>query len=170
MTEQNLAAVAAAPDETRFKDLMIEEILATIALAIVVGSVSWGVLTRYVLTTPANWSGELASIGFAWAVFLGSAAAFRRSSHIVIDTFLFIFPPAMARGMQIASALVTLVVLVVMTGLAARFTLSTLHVPTTVLRLPQATIYAAAAVGFGLMALRHVMASYENLFKKAWTK
>ncbi|MGV6874778.1 TRAP transporter small permease [Pseudochelatococcus sp. B33] len=160
------AAAAAAPVSTRFSDLMIEEILATVALTAVVCSVSWGVVTRYVLPTPANWTSELAAIGFAWAVFLGAAAAFRRSGHIVIDTFLFLVPPGVARLVQILAALITLAVLGAVSFLAIRFTLSTLDIPTTVLRLPQATLYAAAAVGFLLMTVRHAVRSYEVLFQK----
>jgi len=150
----------------RFRELTLEEILATLALIVVVGSVSWGGLTRYVMPHPANWTSEMSSIGFAWAVFLGSAAAFRRGGHIMIDTILMILPSGAARLVQIMAALITLLVLAVISVLAIRFTLSTTDIPTTVLRLPQAVIYAAAAVGFCLMTLRHVSWCYETFLKR----
>jgi TRAP-type transport system small permease protein len=152
---------------TLFKELMLEEALATIALMIVVLSVTWGVLTRYVTATPASWSGELASIMFAWAVFLGAAAAFRRSGHIAIDSFVQLMPERAAYVLRLLSATITFVTLALVTYLAVRFTISTTDTPTTILRWPQAVIYAAAAVGFGSMTIRHVMASCETLFKKA---
>ncbi|MFS2327724.1 TRAP transporter small permease [Brucella sp. H1_1004] len=157
----------AGQSRTLFADLMLEEVLATIALLIVILSVTWGVVTRYVTATPASWSGELASIMFAWAVFLGSAAAFRRSGHIAIDSFLHLVPERAAYAMRILAALITFLTLFIVTCLATNFTLSTMDTPTTILRWPQAVVYAAAAVGFGAMTIRHVTASYETLFKKA---
>ena len=54
-----------------------EEIVACTALTVVVLSTSWGVFTRYVSAQPATWSAEIAAVGFCWAIFLGSAAAFK---------------------------------------------------------------------------------------------
>ena len=164
MTQQS--DTKAGQSRTLFSDLMLEEALATIALALVILSVTWGVLTRYVTATPASWSGELASIAFAWAVFLGAAAAFRRSGHIAIDTFLCIVPKPAAYILRLASAFITFATLLVVTYLAIRFTVSTTDTPTTILRWPQAIIYAAAGVGFGSMTIRHAVVSYETLFKK----
>lgn len=154
--------MSAAPPEiapkTRFCDLYFEEYAAAIALLFVVASVSWGVITRYVSHTPAIWTGETARIAFAWAVFLGSAAGFKRREHIVIDVFLPLLPPFLARMVLRAADLIVLVVLVVITVLSVRFTISTYQAMTTVLRLPQSVIYGAAAVGFALMTLRHIQA------------
>ena len=165
MTEQS--DTKAGHSRTLLAELLLEEVLATLALAIVILAVTWGVLTRYVTSTPASWSGELASIAFAWAVFLGAAAAFRRSGHIAIDTYLYLVPQRAAFTLRLMSAAITLATLAVVTYLAIGFTLSTTDVPTTILRWPQATIYAAAAVGFGAMTVRHAMSSFETLFRKA---
>lgn len=155
MTIEQTGADAGAPPRVR---LLAEEILAAIALAVVIASVSWGVLTRYILERPANWTSELASICFAWSVFLGAAAAFARSENISIDAFINLLPDVLRRGVRIAADLFVLAVLVLVAFLAARFTLSTMDVPTTVLRVPQAFLYAGAAVGFILMSVRHAVA------------
>jgi len=152
-------AVALAEKPT----LYIEEIIASVALAIVVASVSWGVLTRYALERPANWTSELSAICFAWAVFVGAAAAFRRGGPIAIDAFVDLLPTMASRILRIAAATIVFATLLTMTVLATRLTLSTTDVPTTVLRLPQAVIYAAAACGFALMTLRHAVSSVRQL-------
>lgn len=54
----------------RLRQAPIEDAIAGTALVVVVGSVLWGVLTRYLLAQPAPWSYEVATIGFAWLVFL----------------------------------------------------------------------------------------------------
>lgn len=144
------------PVRTGFRDLYFEEYVAAFALAVVVGAVSWGVVTRYVSHTPSIWTGEVARIAFAWTVFIGSAAGFRRSEHIVIDVLLPLIPDSMAQWVRRLSDVIVLVVLAVMTLLSVRFTVSTYDALTTVLRLPQSVIYAASAFGFALMTFRHV--------------
>ncbi|TBU83469.1 TRAP transporter small permease [Pseudomonas daroniae] len=161
MTDQQ--NVESGGEQLRFSDLLLEEMLAGIALVIVVSGVAWGVITRYITSAPAAWSGELATIAFAWLVFLGSAAVFRRSGHIMIDSLLRLLPVKLSRAVQVIAAVVVLITLISLTALASSFTLETMDVPTTILRLPQAVVYASAALGFFLMAVRHAAATWEKL-------
>ncbi|MFM8988419.1 MAG: TRAP transporter small permease, partial [Alphaproteobacteria bacterium] len=62
-----------------------EEIVACAAMVLVVLATAWGVFTRYVSAQPATWTAEIAATGFCWAIFFGSAAAFRRGQHVSID-------------------------------------------------------------------------------------
>ena len=66
----------------------LEEILSLTALAVVIFSVIYGVFARYFLGNAAAWTNELAAIAFAGAVFLGTAAAFKRKLHIGVDSFV----------------------------------------------------------------------------------
>ncbi|MFC7396874.1 TRAP transporter small permease [Chelatococcus sp. GCM10030263] len=145
-------------DVLSFSQLTFEEILAAVMMLVIVVSVSWGVLTRYVFATPASWTSEAASIAFAWAVFVGAAAAFLRREHSSVDALLAICPRPIARILQTVADLVVLATLLAVAWLAIGMTLSTTDVPTTVLRIPQSVTYGAAAVGFTVMALRHLMA------------
>lgn len=165
MSELSTGRPAAALAER--PTLYVEEIIASAALAIVVASVSWGVLTRYALERPANWTGELSAICFAWAVFIGAAAAFRRGGHIAIDAFIEVLPTGLSNMLRIAAAAIVFMTLLAMTVLSTRLTLSTMDIPTTVLRLPQAVIYGAAACGFALMTLRHAVSSVRQFKERA---
>lgn len=140
----------------RLSDLYFEEILTAVALVFVVASVTWGVVTRYVSHTPSIWTGEVASIAFAWTVFLGSAAGFRRAEHIIIDVLLNALPPRLATILSQLSRVIVLLVLIAMTVISTRFAITTYDALTTVLRLPQSVVYAGAATGFALMTLRHL--------------
>ena len=53
-----------------------EELVAAAAVVVIIASVGWGVITRYVTAQPATWAGEIATLGFAWVVFFGAAAFF----------------------------------------------------------------------------------------------
>ena len=62
-----------------------EELIASIAVVVVIAAVSWGVITRYVTAQPATWAGEVATLGFAWVVFFGAAACIKYELHPEID-------------------------------------------------------------------------------------
>ena len=62
-----------------------DEAIAVFALLVTVGSVGWGVVTRYVTAQPAVWASEVAAIAFAWLTFFGASACFRHNAHPSID-------------------------------------------------------------------------------------
>ena len=51
----------------------------------VILSVGWGVLTRYITAQPAAWAGEIATLAFAWLVFFGAGACIKYHMHPTID-------------------------------------------------------------------------------------
>jgi TRAP-type C4-dicarboxylate transport system permease small subunit len=138
-----------------FTELTVEEIIAAATLVIIVASVSWGVITRYILETPAAWTSEAASIAFAWTVFIAAAAAFSRGDHSSVDALILKFPPPIRTIVQAVADLIVLATLLTVSWLSIRFAIATADVPTTVLRVPQSIAYSAAALGFVLMAIRH---------------
>jgi TRAP-type transport system small permease protein len=146
-----------------FSELTFEEVIAALAILLIVVAVTWGVVTRYITATPAAWTTELAAIAFSWAVFLGSAAAFKRGEHITFDMHVSAWPVWARRIVEVVSDLVVFATLLVVATLSINFTISTWDVPSTLLRLPQGLIYAGAAVGFTLMTLRHSVAAVQRL-------
>jgi TRAP-type C4-dicarboxylate transport system permease small subunit len=134
----------------------LEETVASAALLVVVGSVCWGVLSRYVTQQPAVWSGEVAAIAFAWVVFLGAAAGFKRGLHVSIDMLVALLPAKARRVLDLAVELLVAAFCVYMVWLGATFTVTNWDNPTSVLRLPSSIVYAAVPVGFALMAVRIV--------------
>lgn len=69
-----------------------EEIVSGTALIVLVAVVVWGVITRYVTKTPATWTGDIASVSFAWLIFVGAAAAFKYGMHMSIDLMWRLIP------------------------------------------------------------------------------
>ena len=141
----------------------IEEIISGAALLVVVASVVWGVLTRYVTQQPAPWSGELAAIAFAWVVFLGAAAGVKRRLHISIDLLVVALPRALGRALQTVIDVGLLVFMVYVVRLGIGFTNANWDNPTSVLRLPLSIVYLSVTVGFALMAIRHGTALVRRL-------
>jgi hypothetical protein len=74
-----------------------EEIVASVAVVVVILSVAWGVLSRYVTEQPSAWAGEVATLAFAWVVFFGATACIKYHMHPTIDLLVRIFP----RGLRL---------------------------------------------------------------------
>ena len=65
-----------------------EELVAAAAVVVIIASVGWGVITRYVTAQPAAWASEIATLGFAWVVFFGAAACVKYRLHPAIDVLV----------------------------------------------------------------------------------
>jgi TRAP-type C4-dicarboxylate transport system permease small subunit len=145
--------VTGAPRPPRQFDI-VEEVIACTALVIVVAAVCWGVLTRYVTAQPAPWAGEVAGMGFAWLVFLGAAAGYKRGLHVSIDILTQLLPAPLERALAVLVQLGILAFAAYVVWLGVGFTLANLDNPSPVLRLPQSIIYLAVTLGFLSIGLR----------------
>lgn len=58
-----------------------------VLLSIVVFSVTWQVLARYIVTTSTAWTSELASLAFVWLAMLAIPIGIRRGRHMVLDVW-----------------------------------------------------------------------------------
>lgn len=127
--------------------------IAAAALAIVFAAVTWGVLARYVSPRPAVWANELATIGFAWIVFIGAAAGARERLHIGVDLATARLPPAAQRRIAVGVSLFLAVALGYIAWLAVQIGLKSISRPTPVMRLPSSIVHVAVVLGFASIAL-----------------
>lgn len=140
----------------RFLLRYFEELVASAALIVVILSVCWGVLTRYVTAQPAAWAGELAVIGFAWIVFFGASACFKYKLHPSIDMLTVSLP---APALRIVRTIVHVLVLgfcAYMVWFGVRFSIDAWDNPTSVLRWPLTVVYGPVTLGFALMIVRYI--------------
>ena len=129
-----------------------EEAVAGLALAVVFLSVVWGVIARYIAPQPAVWSNELATIGFAWLVFLGAAAGAKRGLHVGVDLVTARLAKKVQRWLAAGVNLFLALALAYIVFLSIKIGLASLDRPTPVLRLPTTVIHAAVAIGFASIA------------------
>lgn len=144
----------------------IQEVISCFALVVVIASVCYGVVSRYLLHQPATWSNELATVTFTWVVFIGASAAFKHKMHIGIDLLVKSLPRK-PRVMFVTLANVLILAFlgyVTVSGLS--FSIISYKQPTSVLRLPKTYVFLAVPIGFGLMFLHHVWDMIKN--RRAW--
>lgn len=133
-----------------------EEIVASLAVAVVILSVSWGVITRYITEQPAAWASEIATLGFAWIVFFGAAACVKYRLHPAIDVLVERFPASLQAAVRIFNHVLLLSFFAFMTWFGTRFAIDAWASPSPVLRWPQTVLYGPVAASFALMAVRYV--------------
>ena len=131
-----------------------EEIAAAAGLVLVVAATIYNIVNRYLLMRSAAWAPELAGMVFAWVVFLGASAAWRRHMHVSISVVVRFLPRGARAGIEAAGSLVLALFLAYATYLAAKITISAHSRLSPVMRVPFSYVYASAAVGFGIMFLR----------------
>jgi TRAP-type C4-dicarboxylate transport system permease small subunit len=133
-----------------------EELVACIALAGIVASVSWGVITRYVTAQPAAWASEVATLSFAWLVFFGAAACIKYRLHPAIDMLVRRLPRPLQLGVRLLNHTMVLGFCAFMAVFGTRFAIDAWTNPSPVLRLPLTWLYGPVAFCFALMAVRYV--------------
>lgn len=132
------------------------------ALVILVGS---GVLARYVLNYSLAWSDELAGLCFVWLTLLGSVAATRRRTHMVIGFFPKLFGPTGQRAIGLYAMGAILLFCGFMVGEGVVLTAATMGDKSAVLRMPVGVSYLSLPVAGALMfayALRQTWAVWQS--------
>jgi len=139
-----------------------EEVVAGVALVVVVFAACWGVVSRYVTAQPATWTGEVAAIAFAWLVFVGAAAGFKYGMHVAIDMVVVLLPKPARRILGAAADGLVLAFLATLLVLAVQFSIDAWGDPTSVLRLPRSVTYTSVVVGSACMLVRHVQGAWRR--------
>ncbi len=158
------AALGLPPPTWRRVGDQFEEIVACLSLAAIVLSVSWGVITRYIIEQPATWASEIATLAFAWLVFFGAAACFKYKLHPSIDMLVARLPRPLQTGVRWLNHALVLGLCAFMTWFGTRFAIDAWSNPSPVLRLPLTWLYGPVAFCFALMALRYVQVQRRGLW------
>jgi TRAP-type transport system small permease protein len=133
-----------------------DEVIAVAALLVTVGSVGWGVVTRYVTSQPAVWASEVAAIGFAWLTFFGASACFRYNAHPSIDMLVQRLPPRPQRAVRVGVDLLVAAFLAYFCWMGVQFSIAAWDNPTAVLRVPMTVVYGPITIATAMMLVRHL--------------
>jgi len=142
----------------------LDSVLSCVALVVVILSVTYGVILRYLFGDPPVWTNELAGIAFTWLVFLGASVAFKRRMHIGIDLLVKRIPRKARWVTELATHIVLLVFFGYIVVYGTLFSFEALAQPTSIMRLPNTCFYAAVPVSFALMLLQQ-FANIRDHFK-----
>lgn len=135
----------------------IEQVIMNVAFGVVVVAICWGVLSRYVVHTPATWVEEVTSIAFAWLIFVGAAEVHRRGQHVSVDVLTVYLPPAVQLWLSRTIQILVVLFCFYVAWLGARHAYASHVSRTSLLRIPLSVAASGFTLGFLLMGLRGLL-------------
>ena len=118
--------------------------------------------TRYVMNDSAAWTEEIARYLLICTVFMGVAAAVRRTRHIHVDFLYRLLPPKAGRAMSTLVDIVRIAFFVIAVVLTIQMMTRMGAQQMTIVDLPMNIIYGICGLGFAACAVRSVQVAIEN--------
>lgn len=146
---------------------LLDRILFTaigLLLAAMLVTVTIQVLFRYVVQDPPVWTEEVARYLFAWEIFLATALAFGRGSHIVVDALLLAVPNSAKRLLLILSNLLVLGFLLLLVRFGITMVQMTSNTFSAGAEINMGLVYASLPTGATVSAL-YVLLRLANLLR-----
>lgn len=142
----------------------LDAIITGSTLTICVFLVNANVIMRYFLNNPIRWSEEIVTSLFVWTVFIGSAYAYRKHSHLGVDIVVNMIPGKAKHYVRGAVRIMELLVLIMLTIISAQYVYHLIYtrtgalkiVLTDMLRIPKWWTGIAVPAGFGLSVIYSV--------------
>ena len=133
--------------------LRLPEIIAGIALIFAISLTTVNAFTRYFLHFTINGSDEYCIIAFAWMVFPGCAAAYRRKMHYGVDMLVNALPKRVRLFVNLFAQFMVVALTVILTYMSWVLCQNVGSKIMTATRISYVYFDAAMLVGFALMAL-----------------
>jgi len=149
----------------------LDAIITGITLTICVVLVNANVIMRYFFNSPIHWAEEVVTSLFVWTVFIGSAYAYRKHSHLGVDILVNILPATVKKVVKAVMSVVELLVLIMLTVISSQYVYHLLYnnagklkiVKTDLLRVPKWWTGIAVPIGFGLSVIYSLYFMYKNV-------
>ena len=149
----------------------LDAIITGLTLSICVVLVNANVIMRYFFNNPIHWAEEVVTSLFVWTVFIGSAYAYRKHSHLGVDIFVNILPPKVKKVVKTVMSVVELLVLIMLTVISSQYVYHLIFnrtgklkiVMTDLLRVPKWWTGIAVPIGFGLSVIYSIYFMVKNV-------
>ena len=149
----------------------LDAIITATTLSICVVLVNANVIMRYFFNNPIHWAEEVVTSLFVWTVFIGSAYAYRKHSHLGVDILVNILPPKVKKVVKAVMSVVELLVLIMLTVISSQYVYHLIFnrtgklkiVMTDPLRVPKWWTGIAVPIGFGLSVIYSIYFMVKNV-------
>lgn len=149
-------------------DKRIEEFFLVLTMAIMVLMMFIQSVSRYFIGTSFSWGSEFAQYLHVWQIWIGASLAIRLQSHIRVDVFINIFPPAIKRYFHLLAILCWFVFAGFLAIEGSKYVIDVLISGQTSpsLHVPMWIPYLAIPIGGTLMIIRLIQQLYFLFSKK----
>jgi TRAP-type C4-dicarboxylate transport system permease small subunit len=114
------------------------------------------VVCRYVLTSPLAWTEELATMLFAWLVFLGASLALKKNEHFAIDVVVNLLPARMRQHSSAVRHAAVVIFCLLLIGYGINLAVLSWYVLTPMLEISRGWFYLSVPFGGLLMLVRTI--------------
>jgi TRAP-type C4-dicarboxylate transport system permease small subunit len=141
-----------------------EEIIAALFLSVMILVLVVNVTIRITTSHSLLWVEEITYFCFAWVVFIGAAAAYKRNMHSSIDMVIKHFPEKARTAVALVGMILTTIVCIVMIVLSFNFAIKAWSKYTPALYIRYTFIDISVTVGF-TFTLIHCLGFIKNMIK-----
>ena len=134
-----------------------DEAIGVAALIVVVFSILWGVVSRYIFPQPAAWTYELAILAFSYLVFFGAITGVRLGTHAAIDVLVTALPERWQTAIRWFNYILLAAFFILMTVLFVWQAWTSRHVHTIALDLSRSIAYGPLALASVGMLFQHLL-------------
>ncbi|MET0917211.1 MAG: TRAP transporter small permease [Burkholderiales bacterium] len=124
--------------------------------------------TRYVMNDSAAWTEEIARYLLMSTVFVGIAAAVRRTRHIHVDFLYRLLPAGAGRVLSTVVDIGRMLFFAIAVGLTIQMMMRMGSLQMTIIDLPMNIIYGICAFGFAAATVRSGQVAIEN-WRRGWS-
>ncbi|MCB5713418.1 TRAP transporter small permease [Lactonifactor longoviformis] len=142
----------------------LEEFIAGFFLILLIVLTSANVIIRLVSGKSLPWAEELSYASYAWVVFVGASAAFKRKGHSSIDLLVQLFPKKMEKGVAVLTTVVEMTAIAGIAYLAVNLSAAAVTKLTPILHISYTYVDLSVVFGFFMMLL-HCIKQIYNIFK-----
>ena len=144
----------------------IEEILISIAIAIMSCSVFLQILCRYILTEPLVFTEELSRYSYIWIASLSIALAAKKRSHLAINIFVKkMFSERSRVLLEILISMIAIVILIVFIPQSIKYCIFVRPLISPALRFSKLVIAISLPIGYALAVIRFIVVLVEDIKK-----
>lgn len=141
----------------------LDAIITGTTLTLCVILVNLNVIFRYFLKNPINWTDEVVTSLFVWTVFMGSAYAHRKHSHLGVDIVVNLIHGKPRKVIEFAMSFLEILVLGLLTYISCQYVYNLIYsrgvlklTLTDTLRIPKWYTGVAVPLGFGLSLIYQI--------------
>ena len=141
----------------------LDAIITGTTLTLCVILVNVNVIFRYFLKSPINWTDEVVTSLFVWTVFMGSAYAHRKHSHLGVDIVVNLIHGKSRKAIEFAMSFLEILVLGLLTYISCQYVYNLIYsrgvlklTLTDTLRIPKWYTGIAVPLGFGLSLIYQI--------------
>ena len=155
----------------------LDAIITGTTLTLCVFLVNLNVVFRYFLKNPIQWTDEVVTSLFVWTVFMGSAYAHRKHSHLGVDIVVNLIHGKSRTVIEFVMSFLEILVLALLTYISSQYVYNLIYsrgvlklTLTDTLRIPKWYTGIAVPLGFGLSLIYQIFffrRDQLHLFKKA---